>query len=236
MSGGFDSSVAAALLARQGHYVIGLSMQLYDQREGTASFGSCFGATSRATVTNGVCGTFGAYAAVTLSGTSDATSAPGNTSVRPLNCAPLAEILKLNGYSTAQFGKCHEVPVWETSPMGPFDRWPTGSGFEYFYGFIGGETHQYYPALYEGTIPVELFGRIRFPEVTEAPCFFSLGPHDFYWLALEKAEPAEVAANWPTLRARVSWTALPASRSIEGTSIVRRPPAGPARPGRRAPA
>ena len=59
---------------------------------------------------------------------------------------------KLNGYSTAQFGKCHEVPVWETSPMGPFDHWPTGGGgFEYFYGFIGGETNQYYPALYEGT-------------------------------------------------------------------------------------
>jgi arylsulfatase A-like enzyme len=46
--------------------------------------------------------------------------------------APLAEILRLNGYSTAQFGKCHEVPVWEASPVGPFDRWPTGSGFEYF--------------------------------------------------------------------------------------------------------
>jgi arylsulfatase len=84
-----------------------------------------------------------------------ATSAPGYSSIRPNTCAPLAELLKLNGYSTAQFGKCHEVPVWETSPMGPFENWPTGSGFEYFYGFIGGEAHQYYPAIYEGTIPVE---------------------------------------------------------------------------------
>ena len=84
-----------------------------------------------------------------------ATSAPGYNSLRPNTCAPLAEILQLNGYSTAQFGKCHEVPVWETSPMGPFHNWPTGSGFEYFYGFIGGEAHQYYPAIYEGTIPVE---------------------------------------------------------------------------------
>jgi arylsulfatase len=84
-----------------------------------------------------------------------ATSAPGYNSIRPNTCAPLAEILKLNGYSTAQFGKCHEVPVWETSPMGPFQGWPTGSGFEYFYGFIGGEAHQYYPAIYEGTVPVE---------------------------------------------------------------------------------
>jgi arylsulfatase A-like enzyme len=84
-----------------------------------------------------------------------ATSAPGYSGVRPNTAAPLAEILKLNGYSTAQFGKCHEVPVYETSPMGPFDRWPTGSGFEYFYGFIGGETNQWYPALYNGTVPVE---------------------------------------------------------------------------------
>ena len=70
--------------------------------------------------------------------------------------APLAETLKLNGYATAQFGKCHEVPVWETSPLGPFDSWPTGGGgFEYFYGFLGVETNQYYPALYEGTTAVE---------------------------------------------------------------------------------
>ena len=85
-----------------------------------------------------------------------ATSAPGYNSIRPNTCAPLAETLKLNGYATAQFGKCHEVPVWETSPLGPFDSWPTGGGgFEYFYGFIGGETNQYYPAIYEGTTPVE---------------------------------------------------------------------------------
>ncbi len=82
-----------------------------------------------------------------------ATAAPGYSSVLPKNKAPLAMTLKLNGYSTAQFGKCHEVPVWETSPMGPFDQWPTGGGgFEYFYGFIGGETNQWYPAIYEGTI------------------------------------------------------------------------------------
>ena len=60
-----------------------------------------------------------------------ARSAPGYNSIRPNTCAPLAETLKLNGYSTAQFGKCHEVPVWETSPMGPYHAWPTGSGFEY---------------------------------------------------------------------------------------------------------
>ena len=85
-----------------------------------------------------------------------ATSAPGYNSIRPNTAAPLAETLKLNGYSTAQFGKCHEVPVWETSPMGPFDAWPSGGGgFEHFYGFIGGETNQYAPAIYDGTVPVE---------------------------------------------------------------------------------
>jgi arylsulfatase A-like enzyme len=84
-----------------------------------------------------------------------ATSAPGYNSMRPNTCAPLAEILKLNGYSTAQFGKCHEVPVFEATPIGPYDHWPTGSGFEHFYGFIGGENNQYYPELYDGTTPIE---------------------------------------------------------------------------------
>jgi arylsulfatase A-like enzyme len=85
-----------------------------------------------------------------------ATSVPGYNSILPNTCAPLARTLLLNGYSTSQFGKCHEVPVWQTSPMGPFDAWPTGGGgFEYFYGFLGGETNQYYPALYDGTSPIE---------------------------------------------------------------------------------
>jgi len=84
-----------------------------------------------------------------------ATSAPGYSSARPNSMAPLAEILKLNGYCAAQFGKCHEVPVWEASPVGPFDHWPTGSGFEYFYGFVAGETNQWYPAIHEGTKLVE---------------------------------------------------------------------------------
>jgi arylsulfatase len=85
-----------------------------------------------------------------------ATGQPGYSSVLPNSMAPLAKTLKLNGYNTAQFGKCHEVPVWQSSPVGPFDQWPTGGGgFEYFYGFIGGEAHQWYPSLYEGTTPIE---------------------------------------------------------------------------------
>jgi arylsulfatase A-like enzyme len=87
-----------------------------------------------------------------------ATSAPGFSSIRPNTMAPLAEVLRLNGYATAQFGKCHEVPAWEASPAGPFDRWPTGSGFQHFYGFIAGETNQWYPALHEDVTPVEPWG------------------------------------------------------------------------------
>jgi len=85
-----------------------------------------------------------------------ATAAPGYDSLLPNSISPLARTLKLNGYSTGQFGKCHEVPVWQASPVGPFNQWPTGGGgFEYFYGFIGGEANQWYPSLYEGTIPVD---------------------------------------------------------------------------------
>lgn len=88
--------------------------------------------------------------------TETATAFPGMTAVRPQNIAPLAEMLRLNGYSTAQFGKNHETPPWELSPSGPFDRWPTRSGFDKFYGFMGGETNQYYPGIYDGVTRVEV--------------------------------------------------------------------------------
>ena len=84
-----------------------------------------------------------------------ATAFPGNTGIRPQSVAPLAEMLRLNGYSTAAFGKYHETPPWEVSVSGPFDRWPTHSGFDKFYGFIGGETNQWAPAIFDGTIRVE---------------------------------------------------------------------------------
>ena len=83
-----------------------------------------------------------------------ATAFPGNTGVLPASCAKLPEILRLNGYSTAHFGKCHEVPAWEISPSGPLTRWPTLSGFDKFYGFLGGETNQWSPAVYDGVTPV----------------------------------------------------------------------------------
>jgi arylsulfatase A-like enzyme len=84
-----------------------------------------------------------------------ATAFPGNTGARPANVAPLAEMLRLNGYSTAFFGKNHETAAWEVSPSGPTDRWPTRSGFDKFYGFIGGETDQWAPSLYDGLTRIE---------------------------------------------------------------------------------
>jgi arylsulfatase A-like enzyme len=84
-----------------------------------------------------------------------ATAFPGNTGQRPDKVAPLAEMLRLNGYSTGFFGKNHETAAWEVSPSGPTNRWPTRSGFDKFYGFMGGETDQWNPSLYDGLTRVE---------------------------------------------------------------------------------
>ena len=84
-----------------------------------------------------------------------ATSAPGYNSIRPNEAATVAEILKLNGYNTAAFGKMHQTPAWEVSVSGPFTRWPVGDGFEKFYGFVGGETNQWAPLIFDGTTVVE---------------------------------------------------------------------------------
>ncbi len=116
--------------------------------------------------------------------TETATSAPGNSSLRPNTKAPLALTLRLNGYSTAQFGKCHEVPVWQSSPLGPFDAWPSGGGgFEKFYGFVGGENNQWDPALYDGTTPVE-------PPATPEEGYHlteDLADHAIMWMRQQKA-------------------------------------------------
>ncbi|ORX03544.1 arylsulfatase [Mycobacterium szulgai] len=80
---------------------------------------------------------------------------PGYDSVLPQSTATVAQVLRMNGYNTALFGKAHLTPTWEIGPAGPFDRWPTGLGFERFYGFLGGDTSQYEPALYDQTTPVE---------------------------------------------------------------------------------
>ena len=83
------------------------------------------------------------------------TGFPGYWSMIPKSAATVAEILRLSGYNTAFFGKHHNVPAWQKSAAGPFDLWPTGLGFEYFYGFLGGDTDQWTPSLYRGTTPVD---------------------------------------------------------------------------------
>ncbi len=88
--------------------------------------------------------------------TESATGFPGNTGQRPLDVAPLATMLRYNGYSTAHFGKNHETAAWEVSPSGPTDRWPTRSGMDKFYGFFGGETNQWAPVIYDGMTPIEV--------------------------------------------------------------------------------
>lgn len=85
-----------------------------------------------------------------------ATAFPGSTGQRPISVAPLATMMRYNGYATAAFGKSHETAAWEVSPSGPTDRWPTRSGFDKFYGFIGGEANQWAPALYDGMARVEI--------------------------------------------------------------------------------
>lgn len=84
-----------------------------------------------------------------------ATGYPGYSGIIPKGTATFAELLKHAGYTSAWFGKNHNVPDNQTSPAGPFDNWPTHQGFDYFYGFISGETDQFYPSLYEGTTAVE---------------------------------------------------------------------------------
>jgi len=110
-----------------------------------------------------------------------ATSFPGNTGQRPNAVAPLAEMLRLNGYCTGYFGKSHETAPWEVSPSGPTDRWPTRSGFDKFYGFIGGEANQWSPGLYEDMTRVELPRDPRYHLMTD------LANQAIKWVGFQKA-------------------------------------------------
>ena len=106
---------------------------------------------------------------------------PGYDSVIPQSTATVAQTLRLNGYSTSWFGKAHITPMWELSPAGPFDRWPTGLGFDRFYGFLGGETSQYEPALYDQTTPVEPYVGREDYHLTE-----DLADKAIEWIRLQK--------------------------------------------------
>jgi len=110
-----------------------------------------------------------------------ATAFPGNNGVRPQSITPMAEVLRQNGFSTAAYGKYHETPPWEISQAGPYDRWPTHSGFENFYGFIGGETNQYAPLIYDGTAQVEI------PEDPNYHFTTDMTNHAISWMKFQKA-------------------------------------------------
>ena len=110
-----------------------------------------------------------------------ATAFPGNTGVRPNSIAPIAEILRYNGYSTAAFGKWHQTPGWEVSPSGPTDRWPTREGFDEFYGFMGGETNQWAPLLYEGMNQIEPPHDPKYHFMTD------MTDHAIAWMRYQKA-------------------------------------------------
>ena len=110
-----------------------------------------------------------------------ATAFPGDTGKRPNNVAPLAETLRLNGYSTAAFGKAHETAAWEVSPSGATDRWPTRSGFDKFYGFIGGETDQWAPSLYEG------LNRIETPKTPNYNFMTDMTDQAINWVRFQKS-------------------------------------------------
>ena len=84
------------------------------------------------------------------------TGYPGYHTLMPKSVGTIAEVLKQNGYNTSWFGKNHNVPDWHSSQAGPFDLWPTGLGFEHFFGFLGGDTDQWHSAVFEGTKPIEL--------------------------------------------------------------------------------
>jgi arylsulfatase A-like enzyme len=106
---------------------------------------------------------------------------PGYDSVIPQSTATVAQILRMNGYNTALFGKAHITPTGEIGPAGPFDRWPTGLGFERFYGFLGGDTSQYEPALYDQTTPVEPYAGRDDYHLTE-----DLANKAIEWIRLQK--------------------------------------------------
>jgi arylsulfatase A-like enzyme len=109
------------------------------------------------------------------------TAFPGNTGQIPKNVAPVAEMLRLNGYSTAAFGKWHETAAWEASVSGPFDRWPTRQGFDKFYGFLGGETDHWAPSIYDGVAPV------RVPEDPNYHFLTDMTDQTAAWLKYQKA-------------------------------------------------
>jgi arylsulfatase len=179
------------------------------------------------------------------------TAYPGNTGQIPTDVAPLAEMLRLNGYATAAFGKWHELAAWEASVAGPFDRWPTRQGFDKFYGFLGGETNQWAPFIYDGTHAVELpddpgyhfltdmtdqtAAWIRYQKALtpDKPFFVYYAPGATHaphhvpkqWIAKQKGKFDQ---GWDALRAQILVRQIELGVVPRGTKLAPRPEAIPA--------
>jgi len=115
-----------------------------------------------------------------------ATAFEGYNSILPRTAATVAQVLQQNGYNTACYGKWHNTPVWEISPAGPFDRWPTSLGFDEFYGFMGGEANQYNPGLFHGTTPIERPEHVKNYHLTT-----DLVDQSLNWMSRQKAVAPE---------------------------------------------
>jgi arylsulfatase len=137
--------------------------------------------------------------------------------------ALVPRVLKDHGYSTACFGKWHLTPHWETSQVGPFDRWPTGRGFDTFYGFLGGETHQYEPTLYSGTTPVHR------PDVEDYHLTEDLVDRSIDWIRMQHAVAPErpfflylaPGATHAPLHVPSEWSEKYRGRFAQGWDVVR---------------
>ena len=149
------------------------------------------------------------------------TGFPGYNNLLPRSAATLAEVLRQNGYNTAMFGKHHNTPEQQVSPAGPFDLWPTGLGFEYFYGFVFAETNQFTPALYRGTTPI--------PTLTSGVLDHALADEAIHWIHSQQAAApdkpffaylATGSAHAP-LQAPADWIARFKGRFDAGYDAVR---------------
>ena len=149
---------------------------------------------------------------------------PGYDSLMPKSAGTVAEILRGNGYSTAWFGKNHNVPAWQSSAVGPFDLWPTGLGFDYFYGFIGGDVNQWDPTLFENTTPIEPKEKLTGEAKANYHLDADLADQAIHWIEQQHA----LAPNKPFFAYYAPGaTHAPASRA-EGLD---RQVQGPVRPG-----
>lgn len=149
------------------------------------------------------------------------TGFPGYDNVMPKSAATIAEVLRQNGYNTAMFGKHHNAPETDVSPAGPFDMWPTGLGFEHFYGFMAAETNQFTPALYRDTTPI--------PTLKEGVLDKALADETVHWIHAQKAAApdkpffvyyATGSAHAP-LQAPADWIAKFRGRFDKGWDDVR---------------